>query len=297
MIASEPFDKLIPEWDVPAHRTLQAPHFSRNSWSQPTMPTANVNDTTLHYRFDGPEDASVMLISNSLASNLGMWDHQIDSLLGLGFRVLRYDSRGHGQSGVTPGPYSIEMLAEDAVGLLDALGVERASFMGCSKGGMVGQMVGTKHGDRFDRLVLCSTSSYMGGADVWKARIDAVADGGMAAVVDATIDRWFTRPGQERIPGDVARVREMILATPPEGFIACAQAIAAMDQRESIRAIDLPALVIVGADDPGTPPSAAELIHERIAGSKLVVLENSAHFCNVEQAGPFNAALEEFLVG
>ena len=259
------------------------------------MPTAHVNDADLHYRFDGPEDAPVILVSNSLASNLAMWDHQIDTLRGLGFRVLRYDSRGHGRSGVTPGPYSIELLTADAVGLLDALGIERASFMGCSKGGMVGQMAGTRHGDRFDRLVLCSTSAYMGGGDVWTARIEAVTNGGMAAVVDATIDRWFTAPGQERMPDDVARVREMILATPPEGFIACAHAIAAMDQRESIRAIDRPTLVVVGEDDPGTPPSAAELIHDRIAGSKLVVLAEAAHFCNVEQAGPFNAALEEFL--
>ena len=261
------------------------------------MPTADVNDITLHYRFDGPEDAPVMLVSNSLASNLAMWNHQIDTLLRLGFRVLRYDSRGHGQSEVAPGPCSIEMLAEDAVGLLDALGIERASFMGCSKGGMVGQMVGTRHGDRFDRLVLCSTSAYMGGADVWAARIEAVANGGMAAVVDGTIDRWFTRPGQARIPAEVARIREMILATPAEGFIACAHAIAAMDQRETIRSIALPTLVVVGEQDPGTPPSAARLIHERIAGSKLVVLEDSAHFCNIERDGGFNAALEEFLVG
>ena len=259
------------------------------------MPLANVNDTTLHYRFDGPDDGPVILVSNSLASNLGMWDRQLDTLLRLGFRVLRYDSRGHGRSGVPPGPYSIEMLARDAVGLLDALGIGRASFMGCSKGGMVGQMVGTRYGERLDRLVLCSTSAYLGGPDMWAARIEAVAGGGMAAVADATIDRWFTGPGQERLPADVARVREMILATPPEGFIACAHAIAGMDQRESIRAIDRPTLVIVGEHDPGTPPSAAELIHDRIAGSKLVVLEGCAHFCNVEQAGPFNAALEAFL--
>ena len=259
------------------------------------MPYANVNDTTLHYRFDGAEDGPVILVSNSLASNLGMWDPQIDTLLRLGFRVLRYDSRCHGRSGGTPGPYSIEMLTEDAVGLLDALGIERASFMGCSMGGMVGQMAGTKHGDRFDRLVLCATSAYMGGGDVWAARIDAVTNGGMAAVVDATLDRWFTRPGRERLPGEVARIREMILATPPEGFIACAHAIAGMDQRESIRAIDRPTLVIVGEHDPGTPPSAAELIHDRIAGSKLVVLKDCAHFCNVEQTGAFNAALEAFL--
>ena len=259
------------------------------------MPTANVNDTTLHYRFDGPEDGPVILVSNSLASNLGMWDHQVDTLLGLGFRVLRYDSRGHGRSGVTPGPYSIEMLTDDAIGLLDALGIGRASFMGCSKGGMVGQMAGTKHGDRIDKLVLCATAAHAGGAEVWSPRIDAVTDGGMAAVVDATIDRWFTGPGQQRMPADVDRVREMILATPPDGFIACAHAIAAMDQRESIRAIDRPTLVIVGEDDPGTPPSAAELIHDRIPGSKLLVLADAAHFCNVEQAGAVNAALEEFL--
>ena len=156
-------------------------------------------------------------------------------------------------------------------------------------------MLGTKHGARLDKLVLCSTSSYMGGADMWAARIESVANGAMAAVVDASIDRWFTRAGQERLPGEVARVREMILATAPEGFIACAHAIAAMDQRESIRAIDRPTLVIVGEHDPGTPPSAAELVHDRIAGSKLVVLEDCAHFCNIEQAGPFNAALSEFL--
>ena len=117
----------------------------------------------------------------------------------------------------------------------------------------------------------------------------------MSTLKPATIDRWFTRPGQERMPADVARVREMILATPPEGFVACAHAIAAMDQRESIRAIDRPTLVVVGEDDPGTPPSAAEVIHDRVSGSKLVVLPDSAHFCNVEQARPFNAALEEFL--
>lgn len=259
------------------------------------MPSVNVNGAALHYRFDGPEGAPVILLSNSLASNLGMWDPQLATLLGLGFRVLRYDSRGHGRSGVTPGPYTIELLAEDAAGLLDALGIERASFLGCSKGGMVGQMLGTRHGERIDRLALCATSAWTGGREVWEPRIRAVAEGGMAAVAESTIDRWFTRPGQERMPDEVERVRQMVLATPPEGFIACAQGIADMDQRESIRAIERPTLVIVGEHDPGTPPSAAELIHDRIPASRLVVLEDCAHFCNVEQAGAFNAVLWEFL--
>ncbi|MCP5155570.1 MAG: 3-oxoadipate enol-lactonase [Ectothiorhodospiraceae bacterium] len=259
------------------------------------MPSISVGDTTLHYRFDGPEDAPVILLSNSLASNLGMWDDQIPTLLEAGYRVLRYDSRGHGQSGVTAGPYSIEQLADDAVGLLDALGLGRVSFMGCSKGGMVGQMLGTRHHQRIDRLVLCATAAYAGGPETWAPRIAAVRDGGMAAVVDGTIERWFTAPGRARMPAEVERIRQMILSTPPAGFIACGEAIAAMDQRESIRAIDRPTLVVVGEHDPGTPVSAAELIHDRISGSELVVLRDCAHFANVEQAAAFNAAIAGFL--
>ena len=259
------------------------------------MPTANVNDATLHYRFDGPEDGPVILVSNSLASNLSMWDHQIDTLTGLGFpgAALRQPRpravRGH------PGPYGIEMLAEDAVGLLDALGIERASFMGCSKGGMVGQMAGTKHGDRFDKLVLCSTSAYMGR----RGRLGGPHRGGgrrrdgrgggrddrplvHRAGAGAAPRRRGPGPGDDpRDPaGGVHRLRPCDRGDGPA--------------REHPR--DRPADAgVVGEHDPGTPPSAAELIHDRIAGSKLVVLEDSAHFCNIEQAGAFNAALEEFL--
>jgi 3-oxoadipate enol-lactonase len=255
------------------------------------------NGTHLEVRIDGPEDGVPILLSNSLASALAMWEHQVAPLVAAGYRVIRYDSRGHGGSGVTEGPYSIELLADDALALLDSLGIERTHFCGLSKGGMVGQWLASHHGDRLHSTTLCDTAAYMGGGQVWQERIDAVRAGGMAAVVDGTVERWFTPAGRERLTDDVAKVREMILATPPEGFCACAGAIMAMDQRESIRAVQVPTLVIVGEDDPGTPVEAAQLIHERIAGSRLVVLPEAAHFANVEQVEGFNAALLQFLQG
>jgi 3-oxoadipate enol-lactonase len=255
----------------------------------------NVNHITLEYRFDGPRDGAVIVLSNSLASNYTMWDHQVPALTDAGFRVLRYDSRGHGGSGVTQGPYSLEMLVADVVALLDRLELERVHFMGCSKGGMVGQMLATAHASRVGALVLASTACHVSPAQTWDERIAAVRAGGMEAVADGTIDRWFTGAGQQRMPAEVARIRAMVAATPPEGFCACCAAIRDMDQRESIRAITAPTLVVVGEQDPGTPVSAAEAIHERIAGSRLVVIPDAAHFVNVERAEIFNATVLGFL--
>jgi 3-oxoadipate enol-lactonase len=235
------------------------------------------------------------MLSNSLASNLSMWDLQIPALVGAGFRVLRYDSRGHGQSAAPAGAYTMEMLAADAVGLLDALGVTQVHFCGLSKGGMVGQMLGTHHAGRLLSLVLCDTAAHLGPPEIWDQRMAAAREKGMAGLVDAFIDRWFTKPGQWRLTAEVEKVRQMILATPVEGFCGCCRAIQAMDQRESIRAITTRTLVLVGEHDPGTPVSAAEFIHQRIAGSQLVVIKDAAHFVNVEQAEVFNAALLEFL--
>lgn len=259
------------------------------------MPLAEVNRTTINYRFDGPEDGPVVMLSNSLASDLTMWDKQIPALVEAGYRVLRYDSRGHGQSSVPEGPYSIEMLASDAVGLMDALGLEKVQFCGLSKGGMVGQMLGTQYSDRLTSLVLSSTSAYISPREIWDERIETVQKGGMRAVVDATIDRWFTKAGQDRLPSDVKKIRRMILNTPVKGFCACCAAIRDMDLRDSIRSISTRALLLVGEKDPGTPVSAAELIHGRIASSKLRIIPEAAHFINVEKTSVFNEALLEFL--
>lgn len=259
------------------------------------MPLINVNKTTLHYRFDGPEQGPVVMLSNSLASNLTMWDLQVAPLIAAGFRVLRYDSRGHGRSAVPPGDYSIDLLTADAVGLMNALGLDKVKFCGLSMGGMVGQMLATHHGQRLISLALCSTSAYMPPPDLWNQRIAAVAESGITAVVDGTIDRWFTAAGQQRLPGEVAKVRRMILDTPPEGFGACCAAIRDMDQRRSIGAVSVPTLVMVGEHDPGTPVSASQLIHGEIASSRLRIFSDAAHFLNVEQAATFNDELLGFL--
>jgi 3-oxoadipate enol-lactonase len=178
---------------------------------------------------------------------------------------------------------------------MDRLGLEKVHFCGLSKGGMVGQMLGTQHGDRLISLMLCSTSAHVSPREIWEERIEAVRESGMEAVVDANIDRWFTKDGQKRLPSEVGKVRRMILNTPAEGFCACCAAIRDMDQRESIKAISTKALVVVGEHDPGTPVSAAELIHERIASSGLQVISDAAHFVNVEQKGRFNNILMGFL--
>ena len=259
------------------------------------MPFVEVNGTTLHYRFDGPEKGSVVMLSNALASDLTMWEFQIPVLVESGYRVLRYDSRGHGHSAVPDGPYSIELLAADAVGLMDAFDLKKVHFCGLSKGGMVGQMLGTQYGDRLISLTLSSTAAYTAPKKIWDERIETVRKGGMAGVVDATIDRWFTKTGQRHLAPSVEKVRRVILNTPVKGFCACCAAIRDMDQRETIRAVFTPTLVIVGEHDSGTPVSAAEYIHQGITSSVLTIIPNAAHFVHIEQSSIFNHALLEFI--
>jgi len=259
------------------------------------MGQARIDQVTLEYRFDGPRDGPVILLSNSLASNLSMWEPQLPALLEAGFRVLRYDSRGHGGSSVPRGPYTLEMLTEDALGLLEHHGLGQVYVMGCSMGGMVAQQLAATHPQRVRALVLTATACHMPQREVWEQRIAAVRSAGMEAVADPTLERWFTAPGRARMAGEVARVRAMVAATPAEGFCACCEAIRDLDLRERLGAITAPTLVVVGEDDPGTPVSAAREIHQRIAGSRLLVIPQAAHFVHMEQAEAFNAAVTEFL--
>jgi len=259
------------------------------------MPFAEVKGTTLHYRFDGPEQGPVVMLSNALASDLTMWEFQVPALVEAGYRVLRYDSRGHGHSSVPEGPYSIEMLTADAVGLMDVLGLEKVHFCGLSKGGMIGQVLGSQYSDRLISLALCSTAAYMAPREIWDERIETVREGGMAVVVDATLDRWFTKAGQTNLASSVEKVRRVILNTPVEGFCACCAAIRDMDQRETIRTVFTRTLVMVGENDSGTPVSAAEQIHHGITSSALTIISDAAHFVHMEQSSIFNHALLEFI--
>ena len=224
------------------------------------MPRLSVNGINLNYRFDGTEGKPVLLFSNSLMSNLNMWDTQVAKLAS-DFHILRYDSRGHGQSDAPKGDYTIDMLADDVIGLLDALGIEKIYYCGLSKGGMVGQKLATRNPERLHAAVFCATSSYMGPGNLWQQR----------------------------------KIREMIHATPVDGFAGCCIAIKDMDQRETIKNIDLPVLVIAGAEDPGTTPAMNKLIADSIPGAEYVELPASAHFCNVQAADGFNTALADFL--
>ena len=258
------------------------------------MPRLSANGVELNYRFDGTDGKPVLFFSNSLASNLHMWDAQIDKFAG-DFHILRYDSRGHGQSDAPATDYSIDMLADDALALLDALGIDKVYFCGLSKGGMVGQKIATRNPERLHAAVFCATSSYMGPGDLWQQRIDMARSGGMENVSEGTLARWFTAAYHDSHPGEIAKIRDMIHATPVDGFAGCCAAIKAMDQRDTIKAIDVPVLVIAGAEDPGTTPAMNKLIADSINDAEYVELPAAAHFCNVQAADGFNAALSSFL--
>jgi 3-oxoadipate enol-lactonase len=258
------------------------------------MPKIQANGIALHYELSGPPGAPLVVLSNSLGTRLEMWDRQMPALTQR-YRVLRYDSRGHGRSDAPEGPYTIDLLAADAVALLDALGIERAHFCGLSKGGMIGQMLGAKHGERLRSLTLCSTACHMPPRQLWDERIRTVRTAGMAALTDGVVERWFTEAFRAQPSIAVEGVRQMLLETPPQGYAACCAAIRDMDLRETIRAIRLPTLVIVGAQDPGTPPEKAEEIHARIPGAHLEVIPDAAHLLNIEQDVAFDASLLAFL--
>ncbi len=259
------------------------------------MLRAKVNGVTLFFRLDGPEDGIPLMLSNSLLSRLEMWEPQISALTENGFKVLRYDSRGHGRSDAPAGAYSMEMLADDLAGLLDVVGWERAHFCGLSKGGMVGQVMGTRHPTRLRSLILCDTSAYMGPVDVWEPRIEVAKKNGVSGLVESSIDRWFTEESKNRIPLEVEKVKEMICQTPLTGFIGCCRAIQELDRREANKKISVPTLIIVGAHDPGTDISHASVIHKAISGSQLSVIDSAAHLTNIEQPARFNDIILKFL--
>lgn len=244
---------------------------------------------------DGPEDAPPLLLCNSLSSDLRMWDDQIPAWAAR-FRVIRYDQRGQGRSVVSPGPYTIDRLGADAVALLDHFGIGRAHFCGLSMGGMVGMWLLTHAQDRLARTVLANTAAHMGPPALWDGRIALARAGGMEATVEPTVTRWFPAAFHDTAPATIERMRAMIRRTPLDGYIACCEAIRDMDQRAAIRAVQAPVLVIIGANDPATPPAAGALIHAAIAGSRTVTLD-AGHISNVEQPAAFTRAVLDFLTG
>jgi 3-oxoadipate enol-lactonase len=245
------------------------------------------------YRVDGPASGPCLLLSHSLGTTMDMWAPQIE-VFSRDYRVLRYDGRGHGTSDAPVGAYSMDRLGRDVIELLDGLGIGSVSFCGLSLGGMVGQWLAWRVPERMERLIVANSSSYLGPPQDWDARIATVRAGGMAALVDPVLQRWFTPAFRGAHEQSIAPIREMLLKTDARGYAGCCAAIRDMDQRRLGALISAPTLIIGGESDPATPPDHATRLASAIPGARLAMLE-AAHLSNVEQSAPFNALVASFL--
>jgi 3-oxoadipate enol-lactonase len=260
------------------------------------VPFVHLADGQLHYQLDGPAAAPVLVLSNSLGTDLHMWDAQIPAFTEQ-FRVLRYDTRGHGQSLVSEGFYSIEQNARDVLTLLDALDILKVHFCGLSMGGLIGQWLAINAGERLDKLVLCNTAAKIASPEVWNPRIDSVLREGQVAMQtlrDASIARWFTAEFAANQPAKVKALVAMLAQTSSRGYAANCAAVRDADFREQLGAIQAPTLIVCGSADPVTTPADGQFMAERIVDSKLVEL-HAAHLSNVEAGELFSRAVLEFL--
>ncbi|CAN5247110.1 3-oxoadipate enol-lactonase [soil metagenome] len=259
------------------------------------MPHVDAGGLRVHYALQGPEHAPVLLLVHSLGTGLALWQPQIASFERW-FRVLRYDARGHGDTGVTPGPYSIDQLGRDAVALLDALEIGHAHVCGISMGGLVAMWLAIHRPERIDRLVLSNTLGAIGRRDGWNQRIDAALDGtgGMARIAKSVALGSFTRDFGKARPTAVSGIREMIATTAPNGYAACCAALRDADQRDSLSQITAPTLVIGGRHDETTPACDSRWTARQIVDSRYLELE-AAHLSNIEADASFTPAVLEFL--
>jgi 3-oxoadipate enol-lactonase len=256
--------------------------------------TIQTNGIETHYTQDG--DGPWLVFSHSLACNVSMWAPQVAAFSGR-YKVLCYDTRGHGRTSAPDGPYTLEQLADDAKALLDALGIRSCHWVGLSMGGMIGQTFALKYPGIFKTLTLADTTSRYpaDAAPAWQARIETATENGMEPIVQPTLERWFTEPFRKSGARIVDEIAAAIRATPVAGFVGCCHAIPKIDLTSRLREIRCPALVIVGDQDPGTPPAMAREIHENLPGSELQIIPSAAHLSNLEQPEAFNRALAQFL--
>jgi 3-oxoadipate enol-lactonase len=257
---------------------------------------ARIRDVVINYEIEGPQNAPVVTFSHSLAATLAVWEFQVSSLSGE-YRILRYDTRGHGNSSATPGAYTMEMLNEDLMGLLDYLNIRRTHFVGISMGGMIGQVFAINHPDRLAKLVLCDTTGSVPAemGPVWEDRIRIAETKGMEALADETLERWLSEEFRIKRPEVTERIREMIVRTPVPGYAGCSRAISVFDVVSGLSKISAPTLIMVGEKDSSTPVTAAETINQHIHGSELFVIPGALHLSNVEGATLFNERLLRFL--
>lgn len=256
---------------------------------------AVIEGSLVNYAIDG-DQGPWLVMSHSLGCDLSMWEAQVPALA-TGYRVLRYDTRGHGASSATPGAYTLDQLADDALALMDQLGIARAVWVGFSMGGMIGQALALKAPERLLGIVLADTTSQHGATpqSVWDERIRTAREQGMAPLVAPAIGRWFTQAFRDAHPGIVTPVAGQIAATSVDGWCGCCAAIAAVHTTDRLPAIRMPALVIVGEHDIGTPLAAALTLQRGLPDASLVVVSDAAHMSCIEQPQQFNRALRMFL--
>lgn len=257
------------------------------------MPFAQLNDVRIHYDFDGPANAPTLVFSNSLGANLSMWDPQMPGLR-KHFRVLRYDTRGHGQSTTTPGLYNIEQLARDVLALLEKLQLDRVHFCGLSMGGMTGMWLALNASQVLHKLILCNTAAKIGDAKGWNSRIEAIRKGGMKSVSSAVMERWLSSAFHATSPDVTSKTQRMLESSDLDGYVANCAAVRDFDARETIFAIRVPTLVIAGTHDPATTPADGRFLADKIPGARYVEL-TAAHLSNIEAEMRFNSEILAFL--
>ena len=254
----------------------------------------DLNEVGFRYEIDGKEGAPWIVFSNSLTTDLNMWDGEVEQLKDR-YRILRYDTRGHGQTDAAPGPYSLDMLVGDVIALMDAVGVDKAHYVGLSLGGMTGLGVAIAHGDRLLSLTACDARCWAPPewAALWIDRMAIAREKGMEALVEPTVARWFTDGFQDRPEnaGALDDIRRMIRGTSVEGYTGCGQALQKLDFRAGKASISVPALFMTGASDGSTPPEASREMQKLVPGSKCVIVDPASHISNIENPEQFDAAL------
>lgn len=247
---------------------------------------------------DGPEDAPALVFGNSLGTTLEMWQRQAEHF-GARYRVIRYDTRGHGGSPVTPGPYGFDLLGDDVLAIMDALRIERAAFCGISMGGHTGLWLAAHRPDRFGGVAVCNSAARIGSGQAWRERADSVRQGGraaMQALAASAPQRWFTESFIAAHPDRVAQAQAWLADIDPQGYAACCEGLAQSDLHGALPRISIPVLALAGEHDPVTTPADAQVMHAAIAGSTLAIVPAS-HLSNLEAPQAFEQALDGFLAG
>lgn len=260
------------------------------------MSTLDVDGVAIAYRLDGDPDGSPLVLLNSAGCDLRMWDPHVPALGG-DFRLVRADARGHGGSDAPPPPYTLERLGADVVALLDALEIEHAHLVGASLGGLVALWIAVQHPDRVDRAVFSGTAARIGTAEAWQERADAVRAGGIEAVTDLVMSRFFSVAFRREHADVVGRFADMLRAQPAHGYEATCLALRDADLREDVGGVVAPSLILAGDQDEATPLADARWLHAAIAGSRLRTLEGAGHLCSVERRRTFDEIVPRFLRG